>query len=107
MEIARGSEQIVVNLLDNAIRFTKRGGTVRLRTAADATGSVLEVSDTGIGIPPESVSRVFERFFRVDEGRSREDGGAGLGLSIVKSICAVHGAEIQVKAASRPAAASG
>ena len=90
-------KQVVVNLLDNAIRFTRRGGTVRLRTAADATGSVLEVLDTGIGIPPESVSRVFERFFRVDEARSREDGGAGLGLSIVKSICAVHGAEIEVE----------
>jgi len=90
-------KQIVVNLLDNAIRFTKRGGTVWLRTAADAKGTVLEVSDTGIGIPPDSILRVFERFFRVDEARSREDGGAGLGLSIVKSICAVHGAEIEVE----------
>lgn len=90
-------KQIVVNLLDNAIRFTKRGGTVWLRTATDAKGTLLEVSDTGIGIPPEAIPRVFERFFRVDEARSREDGGAGLGLSIVKSICAVHGAEIEVE----------
>jgi heavy metal sensor kinase len=90
-------KQIVVNLLDNAIRFTKPGGIVWLRTAADPKGAVLEVSDTGIGIPPESIQRVFERFFRVDEARSREDGGAGLGLSIVKSICAVHGAEIDVE----------
>ena len=90
-------KQIVVNLLDNAIRFTKRGGIVWLRTAVDAKSTVLEVSDTGIGIPPESIPRVFERFFRVDEARSREDGGAGLGLSIVKSICAVHGAEIEVE----------
>jgi heavy metal sensor kinase len=90
-------KQIVVNLLDNAIRFTKRGGTVFLRTAVDPKNTVLEVSDTGIGIPPESISRVFERFFRVDEARSREDGGAGLGLSIVKSICTVHGAEIEVE----------
>jgi heavy metal sensor kinase len=90
-------KQIIVNLLDNAIRFTKRGGTVWLRTAADDMGSVLEVSDTGIGIPSASIPHVFDRFFRVDEARSRDDGGAGLGLSIVKSICSVHGAEIEVE----------
>jgi len=90
-------KQIIVNLLDNAIRFTKRGGTVWLRTTADDMGSVLEVSDTGIGIPSASIPHVFDRFFRVDEARSREDGGAGLGLSIVKSICSVHGAEIEVE----------
>jgi heavy metal sensor kinase len=90
-------KQIVVNLLDNAIRFIKRGGTVWLRTTADDMGSVLEVSDTGIGIPAASIPHVFDRFFRVDEARSREDGGAGLGLSIVKSICSVHGAEIEVE----------
>ena len=90
-------KQIVVNLLDNAIRFTLPGGTVSLRTAADDTGSVLEVSDTGIGIPPSAIPHVFDRFYRVDEGRSREEGGAGLGLSIVKSICSAHGAEIDVQ----------
>jgi len=92
-------KQIVVNLLDNAIRFTPRGGGVALRTAADASGGVLEVVDSGIGIPAVAIARVFDRFFRVDEARSREDGGAGLGLSIVKSICAAHGAEIDVKSA--------
>jgi heavy metal sensor kinase len=90
-------KQIVVNLLDNAIRFTKRGGTVWLRTAADDMGSVLEVSDTGVGIPSAAIPHVFDRFFRVDAARSRDDGGAGLGLSIVKSICSVHGAEIEVE----------
>ena len=89
-------KQIIVNLLDNAIRFTPRGGTVSLRTTSDDAGSVLEVSDTGIGIPAYSIARVFDRFFRVDEARSREDGGAGLGLSIVKSICSAHGAQIDV-----------
>lgn len=68
-----------------------------LRTAADDMGSVLEVSDTGVGIPSAAIPHVFDRFFRVDEARSREDGGAGLGLSIVKSICSVHGAEIEVE----------
>jgi heavy metal sensor kinase len=90
-------KQIIVNLLDNAIRFTPRGGCVTLRTASDDSGAVLEISDTGIGIPAASIAQVFDRFFRVDAARSREDGGAGLGLSIVKSICAAHGAEIDVE----------
>jgi heavy metal sensor kinase len=90
-------KQIIVNLLDNAIRFTPPGGRVTLRTASDDSGAVLEISDTGIGIPAASIAQVFDRFFRVDAARSREDGGAGLGLSIVKSICAAHGAEIDVQ----------
>lgn len=90
-------KQIIVNLLDNAIRFTPSGGGVALRTASDASGSVLEVTDTGIGIPAASIPHVFDRFYRVDEARSREDGGAGLGLSIVKSICSAHGAEVDVE----------
>jgi heavy metal sensor kinase len=89
-------KQIIVNLLDNAIRFTPRGGVVRIRTATAEGGSVLEVSDTGIGIPPEAIPFVFDRFYRVDAARSRDDGGAGLGLSIVKSISAVHRAEVHV-----------
>jgi signal transduction histidine kinase len=89
-------KQIIVNLLDNAIRFTPRGGSVSLRTASDDYGCTLEVSDTGIGIPSPAIPQVFDRFFRVDEARSREDGGAGLGLSIVRSICSAHGAEIDV-----------
>jgi heavy metal sensor kinase len=90
-------KQIVVNLLDNAIRFTPRGGSVALRTASDDSGAVFEISDTGIGIPPASIAHVFDRFFRVDAARSRDDGGAGLGLSIVRSICTAHGAEIDVQ----------
>ena len=92
-------KQIIVNLLDNAIRFTPRGGCVSLRTAADDSGAVLEVSDTGIGIPAAALAQVFDRFFRVDAARSREGGGAGLGLAIVKSICSAHGAEIDVRSA--------
>jgi heavy metal sensor kinase len=87
-------KQIIVNLLDNAIRFTPPGGIVRLKTETTHEGSLLEISDTGIGIPPASIPHVFDRFYRVDQARSREDGGAGLGLSIVKSICTAHGAEV-------------
>jgi heavy metal sensor kinase len=90
-------KQVIVNLLDNAIRFTPPGGTVSLFVRNVADGSVLEVLDTGVGIPAAALPRVFDRFFRVDEARSREDGGAGLGLSIVRAICVGHGAEISVE----------
>jgi two-component system phosphate regulon sensor histidine kinase PhoR len=90
-------KQVIVNLLSNAIRFTPPGGTVALRVLRVDDGSVLEIRDTGIGIPAEALPKVFDRFFRVDEGRSREEGGAGLGLSIVRAICVAHGAEIAVE----------
>ena len=89
-------KQVVVNLLDNAIKYTPSGGRVRLAVRREAGFAVLEVSDNGIGIPAEALPHVFQRFFRVDRSRSREQGGAGLGLSIVKSICSAHGAEVEV-----------
>ena len=88
---------MIVNLLDNAIRFTARGGRVTLRTLEDEDFGILEVHDTGSGIPAAALPHVFDRFFRADDARSREDGGAGLGLSIVKSICSAHGADIEVE----------
>jgi len=97
-------KQVVVNLLDNAIKYTPNGGNVLLRIARDGDHAVLEVADNGIGIPPEALPHMFKRFFRVDDSRSREQGGAGLGLSIVKSICAAHGAEVDVT--SRPGGGS-
>jgi len=93
-------KQVVVNLLDNAIKYTLQGGAVALSVSALDSKAVLEVADNGIGIPAEALPRVFDRFFRFDKARSRELGGAGLGLSIVKSICTAHGAE--VRAASIP-----
>jgi heavy metal sensor kinase len=90
-------KQIIVNLLDNAIRYTLPDGTVTLRTAIRGESGVLEVSDTGTGIPEAALPHVFDRFYRVDEARSRDAGGAGIGLSIVKSICLAHGAEIEVE----------
>ena len=89
-------KQVIVNLLDNAIKYTPDGGQVTLRVKREGAHAVLDVADTGIGIPAEALPHVFERFFRVDGSRSREQGGAGLGLSIVKSICAAHGAEVEV-----------
>jgi len=89
-------KQVVVNLLDNAIKYTPEGGRVLLKVTQDATHAKLEVIDNGVGIPPEALPHMFERFFRVDDSRSREQGGAGLGLSIVKAICAAHGAQVRV-----------
>jgi heavy metal sensor kinase len=90
-------KQVVVNLIDNAVKYTPPGGTVRLRVRRDSTHGIIEVADTGVGIPPEAVPLVFERFFRVDRERSAGDGGAGLGLAIVKSICAAHGGRVDVE----------
>jgi signal transduction histidine kinase len=90
-------KQVVVNLLDNAIKYTPAGGCVKLRVHGREGEATLEVSDTGIGIPPVALPHVFERFFRVDAARSREVDGAGLGLAIVKSICGAHGGRVEVE----------
>ena len=92
-------KQVIVNLLDNAIKYTPRGGSIALSVRREGAHAVLEVTDTGVGIPSEALAHVFERFYRVDGSRSREQGGAGLGLSIVKSICTAHGAEVEVQSA--------
>jgi signal transduction histidine kinase len=89
-------KQVVVNLLDNAIKYTPAGGAVCLEVRPEGAYAVLEVRDTGVGIPPEALAHVFKRFYRADDSRSREQGGAGLGLSIVKSICSAHGAQVEV-----------
>jgi heavy metal sensor kinase len=91
-------KQVVVNLLDNAIQYTPEGGAVHLKVNASNGHAVLEIADTGVGIPADAVPRVFDRFFRVDQTRSRE-GGAGLGLAIVKSICHAHGGTVEVESA--------
>ena len=88
-------KQVIVNLLDNAIKYTPDGGAVGLAVSTRNGTAVLEVSDNGMGIPAEALPHVFERFFRVDKARSRELGGAGLGLSIVKSICAAHHGRVE------------
>jgi two-component system phosphate regulon sensor histidine kinase PhoR len=96
-------EQVLANLLDNAVKYTERGGvTVDLGVAA---GRVFcDVEDTGPGIPEDDQPRIFERFYRVDKARSREKGGTGLGLSIVKHIVTLHGGEVSVR--SRPGGGS-
>jgi heavy metal sensor kinase len=89
-------KQVVVNLLDNAIKYTPNGGRIKLKVAQEEGYAVLDVADDGVGIPAEALPHVFKRFFRVDGSRSRDRGGAGLGLSIVKSILDAHGAQVEV-----------
>ena len=88
---------MIYNLLDNAIKYNKANGSVKLSVSNEGEFSLLNVSDTGIGIPPEHQSRVFERFYRVDKSHSKEVGGTGLGLSIVKHSAMVHNAKIDLQ----------
>jgi two-component system phosphate regulon sensor histidine kinase PhoR len=87
---------MIDNLLDNAVKYTPEGGRVTLTLTQEGDEAHLEVRDTGIGIEPVHRERIFERFYRVDKGRSREMGGTGLGLSIVKHVVLGHGGEIRV-----------
>jgi heavy metal sensor kinase len=89
-------QQVIVNLIDNAIKYTQEGGTVEVSVVTEGNFAVLEVSDDGPGIPAHALPFVFDRFYRADKARSRATGGAGLGLSIVKAICAAHNTEVKV-----------
>lgn len=89
--------QIIYNLCDNAIRYNRPGGSVSVRVEAERVNAVIEVADTGIGIPKEDYNRIFERFYQVDKSHSREVGGTGLGLSIVKHAVVSHKGSIRVE----------
>ena len=90
-------DEMVYNLCDNAVKYNKDGGTVTVSVKKANGKAILSVADTGIGIPVSCRDRVFERFFRVDKGRSKAEGGTGLGLSIVKHGAQYHGAEISLE----------
>jgi signal transduction histidine kinase len=89
-------QQVIVNLVANAINYTPEAGEVEVIVRGDGRKAIFEVSDNGVGISAEALPHVFERFYRADKARSRNSGGAGLGLAIVKAVCAAHGAEIKV-----------
>jgi two-component system phosphate regulon sensor histidine kinase PhoR len=89
--------QVFINLLDNAIKYTPERGTIRIHALEKETDIEIELQDSGIGIPKDDLSRIFERFYRVDRTRSRELGGTGLGLSIVKHIVEAHGGKISAQ----------
>lgn len=91
-------EQVIGNLLENAIKYSAPGDRIAVRARRAGEGRVeLSISDTGVGIPPGDLPRVFERFYRVEKARSRDAGGTGLGLSIVKHIIGLHGGEVRAE----------
>jgi signal transduction histidine kinase len=90
-------KQAVINLVDNAVKYNRRGGRVDISAGARDGQVVISVRDTGIGIPPEHLPHIFDRFYRVDKSRSREKGGSGLGLAIVKKIAEDHGGTATVE----------
>ena len=92
--------QVLFNVLDNAVRFTPEGGRITVAATSDGSTITLSVSDPGPGIAPEHLDRVFERFYRVDSARSRDEGGTGIGLAIARSVVEAHGGRIT--AASEP-----
>lgn len=97
-------KELLLNLMENGIKYNEPGGRVEVRAGTRAGRAVAVVSDTGIGIPEEAQSRVFERFYRVDKGRSRKNGGTGLGLAIVKHIAQLYGGTVSLE--STPGAGS-
>ncbi|OGO19000.1 MAG: hypothetical protein A2144_12560 [Chloroflexi bacterium RBG_16_50_9] len=93
---AQRLKQLLANLMDNAIKYTPAKGTITLSLYRDGEWAHLEVTDTGIGIAPEHLTHIFDRFYRVDRARSRGSGGTGLGLAIVKGIAEQHGGKVTV-----------
>lgn len=90
-------EQVLINLMVNSIKYGKEGGTTKIKFVDMFQKVMLEVEDNGIGIAPDNQIRIFERFYRVDKGRSREDGGTGLGLAIAKHIVEAHGDKLNLR----------
>ena len=89
-------EQVFFNIVDNAVKYTDQGGTVKVRLRPSGEWALVEISDNGIGIPQKDLPHIFDRFYRVDKARSRDTGGTGLGLSIVDKIVKMHGGRIDV-----------
>jgi signal transduction histidine kinase len=92
-------QQILSNLVDNALRYTPEGGRVTVFSEPDIGGVRIGVRDTGVGIAPDHLPRIFERFYRVDPGRSRDAGGTGLGLAIVRHLIEAHGGRVRADSA--------
>lgn len=90
-------KQVIINLIDNAIKYSNPGGYIMIKAYGEGENAVIEIKDKGIGIPKEDQVRIFERFYRVDKGRSRQEGGTGLGLAIVKHMVQLQNSSIKVE----------
>ncbi len=90
-------ETLLLAILDNALKYTRPGGYVQLRSFTISNEAVIEVEDTGVGIAPQDIPRIFDRFYRADQSRSREVAGSGLGLSIARWIAETHKGRIEVE----------
>lgn len=89
-----GIEQVILNIISNAIKYTEKHGQIKIESYQSGNNLIVKVSDNGIGVPVEDLERIFERFYRVEKGRSRDLGGTGLGLAIAKEIIEAHGGKI-------------
>jgi len=94
-------EQVLTNLIDNAIRHTPQDGTVTVSLANELSYAKISVTDTGVGIPKEDLPYVFERFYKADKARTRSKGGTGLGLAITRNIVEAHGGNIKVESVEK------
>jgi two-component system phosphate regulon sensor histidine kinase PhoR len=90
-------QELLMNIMDNAVKYNKKGGRVEVSIERLEENLLLQIHDTGIGIEPAKQARVFERFYRVDPSRSKRSGGTGLGLAIAKHICLLYGATITLE----------
>lgn len=90
-------EQVLINIMTNAMKYTPEGGYVNVACFAVGSSAIVKISDTGIGIPKDDIEHIFDRFYRVDKARSRESGGTGLGLSIANDIVTLHGGQIKLE----------
>ena len=98
VSIDRGRvQQVITNLVSNAIKYSNDGGTVRVVIEDTEDSGIIHVEDSGIGIPQEDLKRIFERFYRTDKSRNRKTGGAGIGLTIAKTIVQAHKGKISAQ----------
>ena len=88
--------QVITNIISNAMKYSDKGSVIKISMGATRSVYMLSISDNGIGMPPEALDRIFDRFYRVDKARSRSMGGNGLGLSIAKEIMDAHSGSIDV-----------